>query len=120
METTLGSEKTLRRVSGQLIGSGAKISGYEIHAGISSGPALNNAFADLISHQDGCRSDDGHIIGSYLHGLFDESETRNELLSWAGAKEIEDLDYAGVIESNIERLADCLEAHLDIDALLAY
>ena len=28
------------------------------------------------------------------------------------------LDYAGIIESNIERLADCLEAHLDIDGLL--
>ena len=119
METTLGSDKTLRRVSGQLIGSGAKISGYEIHAGISSGPALDNAFADLNSHRDGCRSHDGQIIGSYLHGLFDESETREELLRWAGANEIEDLDYAGIIESNIERLADCLEAHLDIDALLA-
>ncbi|CAA0109750.1 Cobyric acid synthase [Zhongshania aliphaticivorans] len=118
METTLGSEKTLRQVSGKLIASDAKISGYEIHAGISSGPALDRPFANLHTHNDGARSDDGQIIGSYLHGLFDESETRNELLRWAGIAKVDELDYTSIIESNIDRLADCLEAHLDISELL--
>jgi adenosylcobyric acid synthase len=80
---------------------------------------LDAPFADLGSHRDGARSADDQIIGSYLHGLFDESDTRNSLLKWAGVKDVAALDYASVIESNIDRLADCLEAHLNIDALLA-
>ncbi len=119
METTLGSNKTLRQVSGYLWAEKSKIRGYEIHAGISTGPALDAPFADLGSHRDGARSADDQIIGSYLHGLFDESDTRNSLLKWAGLNDVAALDYAGVIESNIDRLADCLEAHLNIDALLA-
>jgi adenosylcobyric acid synthase len=118
METTLGENKTLRQVSGTLIGSGAEISGYEIHAGISSGSALDTPFAELGGHIDGSRSADGQIIGSYVHGLFDNSETRDQILRWAGLSNIEALDYADIIESNIERLADCLEAHLNIEALL--
>jgi adenosylcobyric acid synthase len=118
METTISSDKTLRQVKGQLSASKAKISGYEIHAGISSGPALDKPFAYLGSHSDGCLSDDGQIIGSYLHGLFDESETRNELLAWAGIAHVEALEYAAIIESNIDRLADCFEQHLDIAELL--
>ncbi|MFT4918232.1 MAG: adenosylcobyric acid synthase [Zhongshania aliphaticivorans] len=118
METTLGSSKTLRQVSGHLWAEQAKIRGYEIHAGISTGPALDTPFADLGRHHDGARSADGQIIGSYLHGLFDESDTRDSLLKWAGLKDVAALDYAGVIESNIDRLADCLEAHLNIEALL--
>ena len=119
METTLGSSKTLRQVSGHLWAETAKIRGYEIHAGISTGSALDTPFADLGSHRDGARSADGQIIGSYLHGLFDESDTRDSLLKWAGLKDVAALDYAGVIESNIDRLADCLEANLDIEALLS-
>ena len=121
MQTTLAADKTLRQVSGQcsLNGQHAPLRGYEIHAGVSEGPALENAFAQLDPHRDGAISDDGQILGSYVHGLFDDDQARALILHWAGAATLQTLDYSGIIDSNLERLADCVEQHLDIDMLLS-
>jgi adenosylcobyric acid synthase len=118
-ETTLKPGKTLRRVSGRFIDSGAALTGYEIHAGHSTGPALDTPLLDLEGHCDGALSDDGQILGSYVHGIFDHGEARQQLLTWAGAQEESNLDYDGLIEANLERLADTLEQHLDIDQILS-
>ncbi len=118
-ETTLKPGKTLRRVSGRFIDSGAALTGYEIHAGHSTGPALDMPLLDLEGHCDGALSDDGKILGSYVHGIFDHGEARQQLLTWAGAQEESNLDYDGLIEANLERLADTLEQHLDIDQILS-
>jgi len=40
METTLAAEKQLRNVAGRLAIGEVPVSGYEIHAGVSTGPAL--------------------------------------------------------------------------------
>lgn len=118
METTLGEDKILRQVSGQLVNDGSAVSGYEIHAGHSSGPALANAFATLTTHSDGAHSEDGKIIGTYIHGVFDNEGCRESLLKWAGLTTVERLDYHQLIEDNLDRLADCLEQNLDIESLL--
>jgi adenosylcobyric acid synthase len=122
LETTLESEKQLCNVSGRLLlADEPTISGYEIHAGVTTGPALQQPLVQLTDNTDGAISQDGQVAGTYLHGLFDSTEACQRLLAWAGLAEPKTLDYAALREANIERLADSLEAHLnlaDIEALL--
>lgn len=127
METTLGLEKQLRNVRGHLnlrgqrgagVGAGTSpaavsVSGYEIHAGVSIGAALDNPAAHLSHGPDGSISEDGAMLGTYLHGLFESPEACATLLSWAGLASDQDLDYAGLRESAIEQLADTVERHID-------
>ncbi len=114
-ETVLEPEKQLRRVTGRLLPEQTVVSGYEIHAGTSSGSALAQpAIQRDDGHVDGVRSDDGQIIGTYLHGLFDAAPTRDALLRWAGLAVRKTPDYRQLREEGINRLADMLETHLDL------
>lgn len=117
-ETILEKEKQLQRVSGKLVLGKATVTGYEIHAGISSGPALENYLVDLGDRKEGVVSADGQIIGSYLHGLFDDSTAREALLKWMGLENIAELDYHALMEKEIDRLADELERSLDMKQIM--
>ncbi|WP_028007187.1 cobyric acid synthase [Solimonas flava] len=122
LTTRLAADKQLRNVAGHLcLGDGATpVRGYEIHAGVSAGPALAQPFAQLADGRaDGARSDDGQIAGTYLHGLFDTPAACTALLAWAGLAEAAPLDREALREAAIERLADALETHLDLPRLLA-
>jgi adenosylcobyric acid synthase len=119
METTLEREKQLRNVRGRLGFDDADVTGYEIHAGISTGPALARPALQLDTGPDGAVSSDSYVIGSYVHGLFESHAACNALLTWAGMVAPQTPDYHALREAGIERLADTLESHLDIAALLA-
>lgn len=119
MTTEIMPEKQLKRVAGELTLANAAIEGYEIHAGISRGAALAQPFAQLEAGPDGAISADQQIIGSYIHGLFDHPQARQALLQWAGLQQVEAFDYQALQEREIERLADCLEQHLDLAQLFA-
>lgn len=59
------------------------MTGYEIHAGITTGPALARpAVAIADGRIDGTISADRQILGSYCHGLFDRPEALAALLAW--------------------------------------
>jgi adenosylcobyric acid synthase len=114
-ETTLEPEKQLHRVEGRLGLEDALVTGYEIHAGVSTGPALAHPAARLTDGRpDGALSDDGLILGMYLHGLFDAASARDALLRWAGLAVRETPDYRQLREDGINRLADAIETHLDL------
>ncbi len=119
-ETTLDAQKRLERASGRLSGLRARVSGYEIHMGISTGPALARPAVVLDDGRcDGALSEDGQVLATYLHGAFDEPEACSALLGWAGLARPAATDYAALREASIERLADALSEHLQIDRLLA-
>jgi adenosylcobyric acid synthase len=120
IETTLEAEKQLTRVSGNLILENASVRGYEIHAGTSVGPALSNPFAMFDHRPDGAISADGQIIGTYLHGLFDESASRAAILRWAGLPRVEEMDYFQLREDSIDQLADELERSLDLKRIKSW
>lgn len=113
-ETTLEESKQLRNVTGTLLADGSEISGYEIHAGITTGPAQQQAFAQLDTHRDGAISADKKIIGTYLHGLFESSAACQYLLGWAGLEDVHQTDYRQRREADINRLAEAVEQHLDM------
>lgn len=117
-ETTLDSHKQLRQVEGRLNLGNAAVRGYEIHCGVSIGTAMERPLCVLADgHRDGAMSDDGQILGSYLHGLFDEPQALSELLRWAGLPDAVVIDVHALREHSIDRLADAVEAHLDTAAL---
>lgn len=122
LETVLETEKQLRNVSGTLsvciTGHAASVSGYEIHAGVTRGPALASPAMILTQGPDGAVSDDGQVIGTYLHGLFESSEAAEALLSWAGLQDVQSQDYHALREFAMERLADAVEQHLDTGRML--
>jgi len=114
MQTTLAPTKRLRNQSGHLaFGDRAPVTGYEIHAGISEGPALAHPALMLEDGPDGALDPDGQILGTYLHGLFESPAACTALLRWAGLERPQTLDHAALREAAIERLADAIETHLD-------
>lgn len=122
IDTVLEQNKQLHRVQGALTLNGQPITGYEIHAGISSGADLSRPLIQLDDRTDGAISADNQIAGTYLHGLFDDDSARTALLQWAGLENAEHFDYLARREADINRLADACEQHLDwlvLDPLLA-
>jgi len=115
--TTLQTAKQLRNVIGTLNLENAVVSGYEIHAGITEGAALSKPVCQLISGSDGAISDDNQILGTYVHGLFEETSACDALLNWAGLHHVQTPDYHATREADIERLADMIEDHMDTAAL---
>jgi adenosylcobyric acid synthase len=117
LETTLAAGKTLRESHGRLCLADAPVRGYEIHHGISHGPALARPALQLGHGPDGAVSEDGQILGTYLHGLFDTPAACQALLQWAGLGQVETADAQRLAEAAIDRLANAVADHLDTRAL---
>lgn len=121
MDTTLAADKHLAQVSGYLaFAPTATIHGYEIHMGVSSGAALNMPATYLNGKPEGALSLDGQIAGTYVHGLFDDASACAAWMAWAGMRVETQFDYHAHKETELNRLADCLEQHLDWDFLAPY
>ncbi len=155
VDTVLAQHKQLRNLRGRLAnlspghGSdagyasgqdahGAALTGYEIHMGVTAGPALARPAVWLCEGEeggegrdgpaamrpDGALSADGQILGTYVHGLFDAPAALSALLAWAGLEGAEQeaggpVDLAARREADLDRLADAIEAHVDLTALFA-
>lgn len=127
IETTLTADKTLCKVSGHLALNVAKasIEGYEIHCGVTQKLTSADLLApiSLTSQQsdtqyaEGLLSDDNQILATYVHGLFDSPDACELILQWAGLAQAKSIDINQIREQQLERLADVLEAHLDMDKL---
>ena len=119
VSTTLAHDKQLHQVRGTLVLDNTPVTGYEIHHGITRGPALQRPLIQLSDGSDGAMSDDAQIIGTYLHGLFDSPPACAALLRWAGLQQALAFDYPQLREAGIERLADAVEQHLDMRQIAA-
>ncbi|WFP49136.1 cobyric acid synthase [Methylomonas sp. EFPC3] len=119
MATELQAEKCLKRTAGRFYRLNTPVAGYEIHLGISRGPALSSPLFELADGPDGAIAADGQVAGSYLHGLFDLPEACDALLAWAGYSANQAVDFNALREAGIERLADCVAEHCDFAKLEA-
>ncbi|MEO5370602.1 MAG: cobyric acid synthase [Magnetococcus sp. DMHC-1] len=119
MTTRFQPHKTLLNTTGHLaMGNHAPVAGYEIHMGQSHGPALETPALFLHGQPHGALSADGQILGSYLHGLFDQPDACQTLLAWAGLNTTQTIDLAQRRDSEFDRLADTLEQGLDFQKIL--
>jgi adenosylcobyric acid synthase len=113
LDTVLTRDKRLAQVSGRCVFApdaiGAAVGGYEIHMGVSSGSALATPAFEIDARPEGACSDDGQVLGTYLHGLFDNAPACAALLRWAGLHSAHAVDAAALREASLDRIADAAE-----------
>ncbi len=134
VETVFAREKTTRQVTGRvawgrglLEGTGGlEVSGYEIHMGLSTDSGLPQPFlvssGSEASHLDGAAHPEGRIVGTYLHGLFQESGFRTAFLN--NLRRSKGLSTCGpsvvpTREEYYDRLADLVRSNLNMDRVYA-
>jgi adenosylcobyric acid synthase len=89
MDVMFLPEKTTVQASGTVSGGGcwleaidgALVDGYEIHAGVNRLGAGAVPWLHLAKSVDGARNPEGNVLGSYLHGLFDNGHLRRALVN---------------------------------------
>lgn len=118
-QTVLAREKTVRAVRGHERESGLPVSGYEIHLGQSDRHPDDWPWLEIDGREEGSMRRDGRVFGTYVHGLFTNDAFREAFLARLGAEIRESFDYEHRIETTLDRLADHLEAALDLDWLYA-
>jgi adenosylcobyric acid synthase len=124
VDTVFEPTKLTRQRRGESMGQ--RVAGYEIR----HGRVTRRDGAGGWIHLDDCygRQDDGaldasaRVLGTSLHGLFEQDGFRAAFLTEVGRRAGKTFVPAGVSfaaarDAQFERLADLLEAHLDIDAL---
>jgi adenosylcobyric acid synthase len=118
INTVLHGEKSLARASGVLATTGARLRGYEMHIGHTSGPATERPLVRFDDgRSDGAMSPDGRVCGTYVHGLFAADEARAAWLAALGASPAP-LSYDSTVENALDTLAEHIERHVDVDRLL--
>lgn len=117
IDTVMQGDKSTRLTQGVHCASGLAVEGYEIHLGRSDGPDGARPMLQIGERYDGATSRDGRVQGTYLHGLFSSDAFRAAWLK--NFRVASSLAYEARVETALDALADHLEAHLDIDALLA-
>ncbi|MES1924220.1 cobyric acid synthase [Salinisphaera sp. T31B1] len=116
IDTELTGHKHLANVAGRLFDE-TPVSGYRIHCGSTRGAGLARPLVRLDTGPDGAISVDGQIAGCYLHGLFDTAPACDALLAWAGLESGGAVDQQALREGELDRLADAVEAAIDLDTL---
>jgi adenosylcobyric acid synthase len=125
-KATHQAEAVIRCRQGWLAGlDGQPVSGYEIHMGRSESPSpwleIQRRGAPQSAALDGAISPDGRIWGCYLHGLFANANLRRAWLAslpkGPAPAPRPTADPQAALERSLERLADELEAALDIGQL---
>ena len=95
VETTFQPEKVLRRHA----------HGYEIHHG--------------VVNDDAVVRDEGRVLGTSVHGLLEDDERRRALLARiTGVPWPSTICFDDVRSAQADRLADLLDEHADVDALV--
>jgi adenosylcobyric acid synthase len=123
--TRFSAAKSTHQVRGRVAESGgllaraatAEIHGYEIHMGQTEGYGTTTPF-QLIERSalpsaafDGCLSDDGNILGTYIHGLFHNDQFRRAILRELAARKGKSFPFNDSLFSADEQY-DRLGAHV--------
>ena len=137
IETKFEKEKVTTQVEGIInndlngyLKSLGKLSvkGYEIHMGetIVKGKSLLTMTKKLeknISYQEGCINEEGNVVGTYIHGIFDDIKFSRELINYIrknkGLKETRSLitSFEEFKNREYDKLAKILRECLDIEKI---
>jgi len=134
INTTMRADKVTRICAGTIAGNSLfgqplqdnRIAGYEIHVGETLYLDDAQPFSTLMTGQlDGCISTDGRVIGTYLHGIFDQDCFRHQFL--AAARGFLKLPFPSPLnawhlqrEESLDRLARQVSTSLDMHRIFAW
>ncbi len=123
--TTFGVDKVVCRRRG--VAMGCPVTGYEIHHGVTRRGAGAAGWVHLDDvHGEGDEGavdlDDASMLGTNLHGLFEQDAFRAAFLVELGRRREKTFVPAGVSfaaarDAQIDLVADLVEAHVDLRAL---
>lgn len=117
MDTRLEPEKQVCQTTVYIPGLDCSTEGYEIHCGVSNFGETLETFMLKGESRLGVKARGLPVYGTYLHGLFEQGTFRQRFMEKLGAKS-DAADYREKVETALNQLADALEEHLDLDALL--
>ena len=117
IETIMTGEKRTIQVNGTFVDNQTPMHGYEIHIGNSEGPDRDRPLFIIEGKREGARSPDGRVMGSYIHGLFNQDEFRQSFLGSLG-HQAGHHSYQMMVEETLDALANHIAAHLDTEAML--
>ncbi len=118
VDTELAPDKTLTQTRGVELASGAPVTGYEMHVGVTARRGDARPMLELAGRPEGAVSADGRVFGCYLHGLFAADGFRHAFLERIRQRQSSGLAYEAEVEKALDGLADHLEAHVKLDRLL--
>lgn len=118
MTTRLTGEKVLKAFRGYLQLNQASVEqpvdGYEIHCGQSNfSQHYQPLWKNEAGEDEGVIDHNALVLGTYVHGLFDQSQVTEQILAWAGLRSPHAIDINTVREQQLNRIADCIDEHLD-------
>ena len=133
VSTVFAKEKTTHQVNGTVVANhgllagaaGIAVEGYEIHMGTSSGESGQHAFqlqrrsGSPREVYDGCLSDDGLILGTYIHGLFHKDAFRRAILGNLARRKGLVLPPSAPFnrQAEYDKLAALVRQHLDMQLI---
>ncbi|SHK66101.1 adenosylcobyric acid synthase (glutamine-hydrolysing) [Desulfatibacillum alkenivorans DSM 16219] len=113
---------------------GVSGAGYEIHMGqtalpedLNSGKERSQGLFKVLDRNqqacqdyDGAMSDNGRVMGTYMHGLFDSPAVLKKWLKSLGLEGLEITEESGMQarDRQYDMLARHFEKHVDVDALI--
>ena len=119
VRTVMTEQKKLVQTKARHLPSQLSLEGYEMHIGRTEGPDCQRPFAEIEGRSEGAISPSGRVMGSYLHGLFSDDMFRRHILNMLGPHiQSQNLSYEAQIDQTLDGLAQHLETHLDIEAMI--
>ena len=123
LETVFEADKTVAQRRGTAMGE--TVSGYEIHHGVTTrGPGARGwVHLDDDDDEGAVELDEARYLGTTLHGIFEADGFRRSFLQEVGRRAdkafvpADGVSFATAREAQFDRMADLLEASLDIPAL---
>jgi adenosylcobyric acid synthase len=114
--TQMTGDKRLTSVHAVHADTELPFEGYEIHIGRTEGPDSARPFAHVDGQPEGAQSSDGRVMGSYLHGMFNNDAWRGTFLNSLGVTASG--SYRSGVEQALDDLADHVETFLDVEGIL--
>ena len=126
VDTEFGPEKVTARRRGRSLGQA--VTGYQIHHGRAApGPGAEPWITleeEGGASREGAASADGAVMGTSLHGLFEADGFRTAFLERVAGRRGRTfpgstVSFPAARQRRFDGLADLIEAHLDVERLLA-
>ena len=137
LSTVFQGSKETHRIKGRVVGatgllagaSGLPVHGYEIHMGRTVGESFSPPFriedrADVPVTEadalDGALDASGSVMGTYIHGLFHNTELRGAMLGELARRKgvaLPDAIYDSDLDREFDKLADWVRSSMDMDLI---
>ena len=117
--TEMKNKKKTVKVSASHSESGISFTGYEIHVGETKGEDCYKPFCFINQKKDGAISKDGLVMGSYIHGMFENNNFRSFFIrKILGINSM--INYKNQLNQNLNEFANFIQMETQISDLLDF